>query len=690
MVAIPTRDIGQVDTLQYGSLLADWLEFVPDLQWPLSVQTYSRMRHDPKLAGILGAYTLPIRRATWVVDPAGCRDEVVQLVADDLGLPIKGVDEKPGGARRRGVIWGEHLRHALLSLVYGHMVFERRYEIVDGMARLAALGERMPHTIGEITINRDGTVKSVSQDVVSAADIPANRLVWYVHEREGANWTGRSLLRAAYGAWLLKHEVWRVHATSIRRFGMGVPSVTAPPGATPAQVTEATRLASAMRVGDQSGAGLPHGFQVRLTGLTGSTPDAIEFVRYLDQQMSVMALAGILDLGQTETGSRALGDSFVELLRLSLQTVADDLARVATSGHGGMPGIVTQLVDFNFGETEPAPVIVATDVGDQHEVTAEAIQMLVTSGALAPDPELDSYLRQAWRLPVRKPGTPAPAPQPDPAPAPAQARRRTARSQQHAAAAPTALAGRPMTEQEIAAGMDPDAMHEAWEAAVAALLVAWAAGIATAWTATLATLIAAAVDSGDLAALGTLQLDSADAQAVLAEQMATVAQTSAEQLVAEAAGQGVEVEPPPVDVEQLGQVAAAVAALLASGLAAAAGREALRRAAPGANGVEVAEAVTTYLDGLTDASLRSQLGGAITAAQQAGRFAALESALEVNPDGLLIASEVNDVSTCGPCREIDGTEFADLGAAMAAYPVGGYVACKGGVRCRGTVFGLWS
>ena len=401
-MAAPTRDIGSIDSRDaLGTQLADLQEYVPDLQWPLSVQMYARMRHDPKLSAILKAYSLPIRRATWAVDPAGCRDEVVQLVADDLGLPILGTDSEPGGARRRGVDWGEHLRLALLSLVYGFACFERRYEIRNGQARLVNLGERMQWTISEIDLNADGTISKVVQDIAATGGMPANRLLWYVHEREGATWTGRSLLRGAYGPWLLKHEMWRVTATSSRRFGMGVPSVEAPPGATPAQVTEAQRLASSMRVGDTSGMGLPHGFTARLTGLSGSVPDTKAFIEYLDQQMSTLALAGFLDLGQTATGSRALGESFVDLFMLSLQAVADELARVATAGQPGMTGAVTDLVNLNWGEDEPAPRVVCTDVGRRHDLGAEAINGLITSGAITADPDLEAYLRGTYRLPPR-------------------------------------------------------------------------------------------------------------------------------------------------------------------------------------------------------------------------------------------------------------------------------------------------
>src|SRR5260221_887518 len=218
---------------------------------------------------------------------------------------------------------------------------------------------------------------------------------------EGSQWAGISMLRPAFGAWLLKHEPWRVHATSIRRFGMGVPPVTSPAGGTAAQVQDAQAMASAMRVGDQTGVGLPQGFQFSLTGLTGSVPDALGFIKYLDQQMAGMALTQGLLLGQTETGSRALGESFLDLYLLALQGVADEIATTATSGQENMPGIVTDLVDQNWGEDEPCPAIVCTDVGESYEITAEALASLTRFGALSPDESLDDWIRKMWRMPGR-------------------------------------------------------------------------------------------------------------------------------------------------------------------------------------------------------------------------------------------------------------------------------------------------
>src|SRR5437867_9124483 len=88
----PTSLLGTMDEGRYYALSVDFAETVPDVVWPLSVQTFSAMRNDPALSAVLSAVMLPIRRATWAVDPTGCRAEVAQMVADDLGVPVLGVD----------------------------------------------------------------------------------------------------------------------------------------------------------------------------------------------------------------------------------------------------------------------------------------------------------------------------------------------------------------------------------------------------------------------------------------------------------------------------------------------------------------------------------------------------------------------------------------------------------------------
>jgi hypothetical protein len=397
----------------YGSLALDLYEQVPELTYPLSVQTYNRMRQDPQIKAILGAYTLPLRAGTWAVRPDGCRDEVVELVADAWGLPVLGDESGPGPFRRRGVRWGKHLRLALLMLPFGHSPFAVRYEVsgTPVRARLAELSERLPQTITDIVINEDGSLKGIKQSGLNDL-IPANALLWYSHNQEGAAYQGMSMLRACYAPWLIKHELWRVLATSSRRFGMGVPTVKAPSGGTPADVTAAANLAAGYRVGDQSGIGLPDGFTFDLTGLSGSVPDTLGFVRYLDAQMATSVMAEVMNLDSSQNGSRALGETMISLLELSWQAVAEEIAEPASE-------LTVKMVDYNWGEDEPVPAIVCVDI-NRPEVTSEAIAALVTAGALSPEITMENDLRNRYRLPLidRRPAPVTPPTTGDPATAP--------------------------------------------------------------------------------------------------------------------------------------------------------------------------------------------------------------------------------------------------------------------------------
>jgi hypothetical protein len=71
----------------------------PQLAWPNSIATYSKMSTDAPIASLHPAFTLPIRRYGWLIGQSGARDEVVEHAADDLDLPIEGRtrSRQPGG-----------------------------------------------------------------------------------------------------------------------------------------------------------------------------------------------------------------------------------------------------------------------------------------------------------------------------------------------------------------------------------------------------------------------------------------------------------------------------------------------------------------------------------------------------------------------------------------------------------------
>ncbi|ALY09657.1 capsid maturation protease [Arthrobacter phage Grekaycon] len=91
--------------------------------------------------------------------------------------------------------------------------------------------------------------------------------------------------------------------------------------------------------------------------------------------------------------------------------------------------------------------------------------------------------------------------------------------------------------------------------------------------------------------------------------------------------------------------------------------------------------VETIVDGIDPAGALDNASQAVHAARGAGRY---DQAAEFEPEEIW-ASELMDGRTCRPCELVDGKEYATLAQARVEYEAGGYGACKGGARCRGTL-----
>ena len=395
------------DLLSWSAMSGESDEANPALRWPQSLEIYSQMRLDAQVKSTLLAVALPVRRANWALDATGCRREVVDVVSQDLDLPIRGEAPAPSASRRRGRFsWQEHLRLAQLEDVYGHSVFEQVGEIEGGLWRLKKLAWRPHRTISKWKVAKDGGLVHIEQHG-GTRPIPVSQLVVYVRDREGGNWVGNSLLRAGYKNWLLKDRTMRAQALTVERNGLGIPVYTGAPlpdgvEMSPAEVEawhaaqrdEGLKLAKGLRAGENAGVSIPAGSKLELMGVTGKLPDTDQPLRYHDEQIARAVLAHFLNLG-TETGSWALGSTFADFFASSLQASALHLADV-TQQH-----VIDDLVDINWGESEPAPRLVFDEIGASSPATAEAINALVGAGVIRPDRSLEEYLRQRYRLPVK-------------------------------------------------------------------------------------------------------------------------------------------------------------------------------------------------------------------------------------------------------------------------------------------------
>jgi phage gp29-like protein len=241
----------------------------------------------------------------------------------------------------------QHIEEALDSIAYGFEPFEQvGYIGKDGLFHYKKLALRPAHTVTEIIIRRDGGIQAIRQGGLIDGDLDINRLVVYSFQRRGANWHGRSLLRGCYEPWLLKDRAVRVGVMNLQRAGVGVPIATGPPGATETDLKILNRMMTRLVAGDRSGGAVPHGADVRLIGVEGGQPDTVEFVKLMNEEMARSFFQMFMQLGQTTSGSRALGTTFVEYHKLVTEYIAQWFAAIFNEH------VIEDDIDWNWGPEE--------------------------------------------------------------------------------------------------------------------------------------------------------------------------------------------------------------------------------------------------------------------------------------------------------------------------------------------------
>src|SRR4051794_24223661 len=188
-------EIGDSGTRMLAGIINE--EYNTKLLGIAGVEIYDEMRKsDATVKAAVLSTTLPIRAAEWYIEPAS-EDALDVEIAD---FATKAMFEW------QDIEWADLLRQALLSLPFGHMVFEKVYGTREEGGKtyivLNKLAPRMPRSIQKWAIGSDnapGITQTTSTG--QTAEIPMAKLVVIVHEKEGDNWEGISILRAAYKHW---------------------------------------------------------------------------------------------------------------------------------------------------------------------------------------------------------------------------------------------------------------------------------------------------------------------------------------------------------------------------------------------------------------------------------------------------------------------------------------------------------
>jgi hypothetical protein len=409
------------------SQFIDDREYAPELVWPNSVRIYDRMRNDAQIEGLFFGLVQPILKYKWLIDPNGAPPWVVQALATDLNLDIKDSEPIPRQRRKGRFNFYDHQYQAFLALMYGHYGFEQVGDIIQDPAwsanggtrwQLKKLAPREPKTIWQINVSDDGSLMTVQQNLPTQMwgqlpEIPVDRLIWYPWAKEGANWVGRSMLRACYREWILKDKLLRIDVINHERAG-GVPIAIAQEGATPTEIREQAALAQSLRVTDTGGGAMPYGSKIEMMKSTGS--DIINSIRYHDEQMARRFLLMVMQLGQTHVGARNLGEVFIDFFTTGQRSVADWFVGIFNEH------MIEDWVDWNLGpDYQTVPQLVYEDTSENERLAVADLVSLIDANAIVVDEDLEIMLRDRYNLGLKQPGAPKPqelAAPPTPPPSP--------------------------------------------------------------------------------------------------------------------------------------------------------------------------------------------------------------------------------------------------------------------------------
>lgn len=383
-----------------GVLSGDIVEHNRDWEGTERYKLVDRMRRgDSTCAAVLAAVSLPVVSTEYHVDAKeGAMDSkpdaTVQEAADFISQQLFDNDH---------FSWQQWLRESLLYLAYGHYVFEKVYDVKDGMIGWERFAPRHPSTIERWFYNERGRLTGIEQLITSDAapedqpkDIPASKLLIFTNNEEAGNVLGQSVLRPAYKHWRYKDGFYAVQAIAIERQGAGVPYAQYPPGTPDEELDKTEEMLQNIQAHEQSYFMYGEDWDLGFTSMGAqSVLNPNQAIEHHDAMIPKAVLAGFMNLPQDGRGSYALSSDQAGFFNFSLQTAANYLGDRFTRD------AIKEIVDWNWPGLNKYPRLRADRVGHLGMgQLLEAINLSVKEGTLTPDIDLENRVRDLLNLPA--------------------------------------------------------------------------------------------------------------------------------------------------------------------------------------------------------------------------------------------------------------------------------------------------
>lgn len=381
-------EVGRSGTYIFNGIITQE-EYNGDLVRQAALAIWDKMRRgDGTISAVLQACKLPIIGASWTIEP-GSDSAQDQKIANFISQELMG----------RNISFSDFMREGLTMFDFGYSVFEKVLEFVDfegqQLIGLAGLHSRKQRSVyyWETQDHEPG----ITQVVIGGSfSIPRDKLVIFTNNKEGDNYEGISLLRAAYKHWQIKDKLYLIDAIRHERQGLGIVGIKSPVGAHQTDIDQAVSAARNIRANEEAYLKIPQGWEIEFMDMkANTTTNVMETVMHHDRQISKSMLLQFLELGGSSgSGSRAVGDIHSKLFMQSEEAAAKAFATTVQND------IIKYLVDLNFSGVTEYPKLEHSKIGDDDVASlADAAQKLMSVNALTPDADMEQSFRTAMHLP---------------------------------------------------------------------------------------------------------------------------------------------------------------------------------------------------------------------------------------------------------------------------------------------------
>ncbi len=382
-------------------------EYLSDLTGRAASDVYDQMRRsDAKIKMAIAAVKSPLRKATWEI-VAGGDDEQAENIKEFIEFALfKDMDKT----------WSETVAEVTSVIEFGHSVFEKTHKAVvahptwGNYNGIKSLGFRSQRTIEKWNLDPSGKILGIEQwitgDLERRVVMPGQYLVVFSLDKEGDNYEGISMLRAAYGAWWRKNLYLRLSAAGFERTAIKTPVLKFPQGQQNSDQFRKAYAAVQVYMSHQNSAlTLPEGYDLVFLDSDFDADKAKTLIEFENTEIVHAFVANFLALGQDGKGSYSLSFDLSDFFLSTVESIGEMICDQFNKN------VIKELVDMNFGPQQDYPTLTCTGISDKAgKELAEIIQILVNSKAVIADDELEKNLRKRYGLPEKPEGMERPSP----------------------------------------------------------------------------------------------------------------------------------------------------------------------------------------------------------------------------------------------------------------------------------------